>query len=190
MAGTLTLQRIKHDLTAAHSRSQQGRSATARALYAGPTPTATATATAAKPTAQDTVCFHFRDKGTCKWGDRCRYSHGSTSTPGKSSQLTGSCVVCASPAHGINQCPVHQKKKKQAASTKQKEATAMLAKLSEEVAEMRALTAKPAPTPPPTSTPPDIEAAQAEIQRLRAQLSHHPPTFNPYYAYGPGSAPP
>jgi hypothetical protein len=56
-------------------------------------------ANARKP-GRSAVCFKFRDSGTCRFGDTCRFSHDTRSR--------GACYVCGDTGHGVNargECP-------------------------------------------------------------------------------------
>jgi hypothetical protein len=195
---TVSLARIVQDMGAAHSQSLS-QPTSQRALIAP----VVATATAPKKLQ---VCFHFRDRGHCRNGDNCRYSHvikpgtgpptanvnaaASASTNAKTtSQLDITCLVCNSKSHGIQDCRRHK------AQLKEKAQTAQLAQVTADMSELRALiAAQAAPVAPvPTAIPAaaaqaDQHSANQEIQRLRAQLAaSHASNWDPYYQYGPGN---
>jgi hypothetical protein len=188
VSGSVTVSRIQHDLSAAHSvaHSVPRSGVSGRALYAPSAPSPPAPAPATSSSSADQVCFNFRDKGKCRYGDECRFKHVTTSgaTP---RGVTGVCVVCSSASHGITHCPVHklrQQEKRKAGSERAEKAKLAVAKLNEEVVSLRAMMAA-APVPAPAA--PVADPAQVEIRRLQAQLA----AFNsPFYSYGPASAPP
>ena len=190
----ISLPHIIQDMGVAHSLSLQ-QADNVHAFFADPAPT-TSTAT----------CFHFEKHGTCRWGDKCRYSH--TAGPAKSSpnrpanQLDSTCLVCGSKSHGIQECPKHkeqlaekQKTKRKAKSEAAGKQRAALAKMETEMAQMRAYFADKVQTGPP---PPDPAAAVfepqpkndqqgAEIQRLRTQLAAQQASqWDQYSQWGPG----
>jgi hypothetical protein len=54
------------------------------------------------------VCYQFRETGTCKYGQACRFSHGDAeATYGVDlpQGQRGQCYYCRSPDHGVNACP-------------------------------------------------------------------------------------
>ena len=77
-------------------------------------------------------CFSFRDKGTCRFGDRCQFSHDFSRVPSAESNSTsstgkpGSCYECRG-AHSIDDCPVF---KARMDSMRQAEIQAMVVRLS------------------------------------------------------------
>ena len=193
---SISLARIVQDMGAAHSQSLS-QPTSQRAFIA---PVVATTAAARKLQ----VCFHFRDRGTCRNGDNCRFSHivkpgaaapttnTTTATTKPTAQLDVTCLVCNSKSHGIQDCRRHKAQQKAATQT------AQMAKVEAEMSELRALIAsqaapaKPAP-PVPTALPAattqvDQHSANQEIQRLRAQLAaSHATNWDPYYQYGPGN---
>jgi hypothetical protein len=191
--GKITTAHIQHDMAAAHSQATSAHSPPAgRAFYApypdapwsgGPStapPPAPVHPAAPSPSVQ--VCFNFRDKGKCRYGDSCKFQHPAPAKQGS----TGVCVVCSSPQHGINQCPVHKQRqldKRKAGSARAEKANLAMTQLTDEVAALRALVKEPANIPAVDG------AAQAEIRRLHAQLASSYQQ-NPYYSFGPNSAPP
>jgi hypothetical protein len=189
VAGHITIERIQHDMSAAHSlvMSRPG----GRALHAqappAPVPDPPPDVASALAASGVPVCFQFRDKGSCRFGDKCRYTHGNSgpakgSGTAKDPSLTGVCASCSSPSHGINQCPVRLQRRKEGnekANKARAEGKAQMAKLTEDMATMRAMMAKPAA---PSAPDPAVE-----IQQLKAQLAA---SFNPYFAYGPGGVHP
>eukprot|EP00445_Apocalathium_hangoei_P041853 CAMPEP_0203973112 /NCGR_PEP_ID=MMETSP0359-20131031/99418_1 /ASSEMBLY_ACC=CAM_ASM_000338 /TAXON_ID=268821 /ORGANISM="Scrippsiella Hangoei, Strain SHTV-5" /LENGTH=484 /DNA_ID=CAMNT_0050911255 /DNA_START=224 /DNA_END=1678 /DNA_ORIENTATION=+ len=48
-------------------------------------------------------CFHFRDTGSCKWGDRCKWEHARTSAS-SSRRSAGHCYVCGDRQHRAGDC--------------------------------------------------------------------------------------
>jgi hypothetical protein len=192
VAGDITLAQIQQDMSAAHSLSVSrpgGRAMQAQAVEAPagpPVPPATAFVADGAP-----ICFNWRDRGTCRYGGDCRFQHIGPGKPkdapkAKDAQLTGVCAACSSPSHGISQCPVRAKKRKEGSEKANKaraEGKAEMAKLTEDMATMRALLAKP--TAPPAVAPVDHAV---ENQQLKAQLASY--ANNPYFAYGPGAVRP
>eukprot|EP00445_Apocalathium_hangoei_P000170 CAMPEP_0203841912 /NCGR_PEP_ID=MMETSP0359-20131031/1673_1 /ASSEMBLY_ACC=CAM_ASM_000338 /TAXON_ID=268821 /ORGANISM="Scrippsiella Hangoei, Strain SHTV-5" /LENGTH=475 /DNA_ID=CAMNT_0050756415 /DNA_START=356 /DNA_END=1783 /DNA_ORIENTATION=+ len=49
-------------------------------------------------------CFHFRDTGSCKWGDRCKWQHTRTSAS-SSGGSSGHYYVCGDRQHRTGECP-------------------------------------------------------------------------------------
>jgi hypothetical protein len=103
--GRITVQRIVTDINAAvENMTSPPASSSVRALFSR-TP---AGSTAPKPT----VCFHFRDHGRCKFGDKCHFSHGPVAPASKPAfQTTGACYECNSTTHGIQDCALAKSRK-------------------------------------------------------------------------------
>jgi hypothetical protein len=191
----VSLARIVQDMGAAHSLhvSQGGVVPThaPRALIAP----------VASPVPSPPICFFFRDHGHCKFGDKCKFRHvqGATSSSRPSSATTAAssgdaCLACGSPQHGIQDCPTHkaQRERSKEGRDRADKTRAALAKVTTELASVRALVASaapaplpPGPAPPPPATTNDAQAQ--EIARLRSQLAaSRPPHWDPYYQFGPG----
>jgi hypothetical protein len=189
VVGAITTSRIQQDMTAAHSQAisrPSGRALMGSARPPAHSPPADPSRHAGPPSRQETLqaCFNFRDRGTCRFGDKCRFDHGGgAGKVGKDRpQLTGVCAACSSPAHGMNQCPVHKQRLRK--GEKAEQAKAHLAQLTSQVSSMRALLASRPAVPVPAALPVD---PQDEIKQLRAQLASSY-AANPWVAYSPAGA--
>ena len=57
------------------------------------------------------VCYNYRDKGACKFGDNCRFEHAGAGGGKSKRQPKGVCYECGSSKHGIQSCPVFKSRK-------------------------------------------------------------------------------
>ena len=187
VAGDITVSRILTDMNAAHSLSltrPNGRALLGNAQTPNPPASVPPPRRTTSSATGLQMCFNFRDKGTCRFGDKCRYDHGGGAGRTKDSpQLDGVCASCSSRSHGLSQCPTHKQRLRKAGTAKAELAKANLAKLTSEVATLKAFMASipAAPTAPAPVDP------QVEIQRLQAQLAASY-AANPWVAYGPAAA--
>lgn len=193
---SVSLKRIVQDMGVAHSMSlTQGGSGRSATGFLADYP--------AQPTPP--VCFFYRDHGHCRHGENCRFTHVGPAKPRPASSSSSSrrpaspaspldtrCLACGAKSHGIQDCPRHKEQRKQA-KEKEVKHRAELARVSEEVAEMKALLSAvrsppPGPTPAPLpgpAPPPPLTGPQAEIDRLRAELAaSHARSWQSYSPYG------
>ena len=135
--GNITLPRILHDIGTAHSLTV-GQPAQHRALAAdAPTPTTST---------RSGVCFAFRDHGSCRNHNSCRFRHiDNGPTNSKPSQLSGACYECGKTSHGMRDCPVRLKRRQLQ--------TTQSASIAAQTVEVARLTALLATTPPPRQPP-------------------------------------
>jgi hypothetical protein len=172
----LTLKRIQQDLTAAHSVAP---ARTGGRAYAAETthPPSHGLQAATDAGGDKQVCFHFRDHGKCRFGDKCRFIHDSGQAGSDSRPLTGSCLACGSKAHGIKQCPQHKKQQREAGSKRAeaKAAEARMAQLTTEVASLTAMMASAHSNSPAIRSSTDAAASgpalERQVQHLQAQLA-------------------
>ena len=77
------------------------------------------------------VCFLWRDKGTCRFGEDCRYSHAPSTRD--------ACHECGSKDHGVHRCP-RKKAREEAASIKAMSGKAgeASATMEEQIAQLQA----------------------------------------------------
>jgi hypothetical protein len=192
---TVTIPVIIHNVSLAYASKAggaQGMMADFAPAHTSPGPADEATAPAAGPTASDVIqafaaksaniCFNWRDKGICRYGDACRFPHIGLGKSGREPPPTDGCYECGGP-HTFSACP-----KVKGRQSRQKENQAGLqakldrparragyqlgleAKVTRQTEELKALRAKMA-KPEPTAQP---QAATALVARL-----------DPFDVYGP-----
>jgi len=152
----VTLQFLRREALSLDATLQRLLAAASK-IDAGPVPLK------ANAAVKDTPpCFSWRDKGHCRRGDRCNYSHagppGSAEASGtggrrKRDGSKGKCLECGSVSHGVSECAIFKKRHAAMADTKK----ALLA---------NALSPPPAPaatSPTSLPAPPALQGNAAHV---------------------------
>ena len=96
----VTVPRITQELTCAHVEAPP---AAIQAMYAG-----RAAGKAGKGGGAPKQCFSYRDKGSCSYGDDCKFSHAGAAGGGDragSGRSADACYYCGKAGHGVSACP-------------------------------------------------------------------------------------